>query len=115
MKLLDTSVLVDIDRGQVDEQVSKLDDEGRHAISVVSVTELHLGIHRQYERGTSNHDEAIVALERLCSRFEVLDTTRAVAVRAAEVIAELRERGSHSTTSTTYTSPRLHTQSSCQY
>ncbi len=43
MKLLDTSVVFDIDRGGIDEKVRKLDEEGRHLLSMVSVTELRLG------------------------------------------------------------------------
>lgn len=52
MKLLDTSVLVDIDRGGVDGKVRRLDDQGRHAVSMVSVTELQIGVNLQYDRGT---------------------------------------------------------------
>jgi predicted nucleic acid-binding protein len=37
MNLLDTSVVVDIDRGGVEERVARLDDEGRHAISMVTL------------------------------------------------------------------------------
>ena len=33
MKICDTSVLVDIDRGGVDEKVATLDEAGRHAIN----------------------------------------------------------------------------------
>ena len=56
MKLLDTSVLVDIDRGGVDEKVHKLDDEGTHEISMVTVTELRLGVDFQYDPGTDHFD-----------------------------------------------------------
>jgi predicted nucleic acid-binding protein len=93
MKLVDTSVVVDIDRGGVDRRVEILDEEGRHTISVVTVTELRLGVNRQYDRGTDAHQEAMDALERLYSRFEVVDVTRAVSVSAADIIATLRDRG----------------------
>ena len=93
MKLVDTSVVVDIDRGGVDRRIEILDEEGRHAISVVTVTELRLGVNRQYDRGTDAHQEAMDALERLYSRFEVIDVTRAVSVAAADIIATLRNRG----------------------
>ena len=43
MKFLDTSVVIDIDRGNAGDRVTTLDDEGRHAISVVTMTELRLG------------------------------------------------------------------------
>lgn len=58
MKIRDTFVLADIDRGGVDAKVTRLDDEGRHAISVVTVTELRLGVEFQYGRGTDRHDSA---------------------------------------------------------
>jgi tRNA(fMet)-specific endonuclease VapC len=93
MKLVDTSVVVDIDRGGVDRRVARLDEEGRHASSAVTMTELRVGVDRQYERGTDDHAEAVEALERLCSRFELLAVTRPVSVRAAEIIADLRRRG----------------------
>jgi len=93
MKLVDTSTVVDIDHGSVDRKVEKLDDEGRHAISAVTLTELRLGVNKQYETGTETHREAIEDLERLCSRFEVLPANRPVAVAAADIIADLQTRG----------------------
>jgi tRNA(fMet)-specific endonuclease VapC len=93
MKLVDTSTVVDIDRGSVDRKVEKLDDEGRHAISAVTLTELRLGVNKQYETGTETHRETIEDLERLCSRFEVLPANRPVAVAAADIIADLQTRG----------------------
>jgi len=93
MKLLDSSVLVDIDRGGVADRVEKLDDEGQHAISIVSVTELHLGVEIQYQPETETHRDAIQALERMLSRFEIYDIDRPVATAAAKIFASLRERG----------------------
>jgi len=91
--LCDTSVLVDVDRGGVDDRVAKLDEAGRHAISAVTVTELRLGVNNRYERGTERHDDAIVALDRLLARFEVVDVSRAAAELAADVVDDLRRRG----------------------
>ncbi|ELZ35974.1 type II toxin-antitoxin system VapC family toxin [Halorubrum distributum] len=93
MKLLDTSAVADIDRGGVDEKVRALDDEGRHAISMVSVTELRLGVELQYDRDTQEYQDAIDALDRLVSRFDVLPISRPVATAAAEIIADLRADG----------------------
>ena len=93
MKILDTSAVADIDRGGVDEKVRTLDDEGRHAISMVSVTELRLGVELQYGRDTQEYQDAIDALDRLVSRFDVLPISRAVATAAAEIIADLRADG----------------------
>lgn len=93
MKLLDTSVVVDIDRGGVDERVAKLDDEGRHAISAVTVTELRLGVNKRYEPETEAYADAIEALERLLARFDVRDVTSPIAATAADIIDELQRRG----------------------
>ena len=93
MKILDTSAVADIDRGGVDEKVRALDDEGRHAMSIVSVTELRLGVELQYGRDTQEYQDAIDALDRLVSRFDVLPISRAVATAAAEIIADLRADG----------------------
>lgn len=93
MKLLDTSAVVDIDRGDAEDRVTKLDEEGRHGISAVTLTELRLGVNKQYEPGTDAHRDAVSALERLCARFDLHDITRPVAVAAAESIATLQRRG----------------------
>lgn len=93
MKICDTSVLVDIDRGGVAERVAKLDDEGRHAISIVTVTELQLGVNKRYDPGTPAYDRAVEDLARLLSRFDLLDVTRPIAVAAADIIADLQDGG----------------------
>jgi len=93
MKLLDTSVLVDIDRGNVDRKVQALDEEGRHAISMVSVTELRLGVNLRYDMGTEAYHEALEDLERLLARFEIIPVSRPVATAAADIIGTLTTRG----------------------
>lgn len=93
MKLLDTSVLVDIDRGGVDERVARLDDQGRHAVSIVSITELRLGVEKQYRESAERRAKASEDLDRLLSRFESLPLSRSVAISAAEIIADLQRRG----------------------
>lgn len=93
MKLLDTSVLVDIDRGGVGRKVRKLDEQGRHVLSMVTVTELRLGVDIQYEQGTDQHHEATEEIDRLLARFEIQPITRPIATAAADIIATLRQRG----------------------
>lgn len=70
MKLLDTTVVIDIDRGgsEVLNKVRKLDRSGIHAISAVT----------QYE-------EAMAKAEMLFSRFYILPVTSEIAVKAAEI------------------------------
>jgi len=95
MKLLDTAVLVDIDRGgdETVEKVRRLDEEGKHGISIVSVTELYLGLEKKYDEGDEEHERATTELEKLISRFAVLPVDRSVAVTGAKMIADLQERG----------------------
>jgi tRNA(fMet)-specific endonuclease VapC len=91
MNLLDTSVLVDIDRGTCPEKVERLDDAGKHAISMVTVTELHHGVEKKYG-DTDQYQEMFDSLERLLARFEVLPVSRSVAVTAARIVADLDEK-----------------------
>ena len=93
MKLLDTSVVVDIDRGGIDEKVQALDEQGRHAISMVTVSELRLGVELQYDRGTDAYRQATDDLDRLLARFEVCPISRPIATAAAGIIADLRDGG----------------------
>lgn len=93
MKLLDTSVVVDIDRGGVSDRVAKLDAEGRHAISAVTVTELRLGVEKRYENGSDTYREAMDGLDRLLARFEIVEVSRPVATAAAKIIDDLRRDG----------------------
>lgn len=93
MKILDTSVVVDIDRGGVDNRVDKLDDAGRHAISVVTLTELRLGLNKRYDPETAARADAVEELDRLLARLNILDLTRPIAAAAADVIDELRRQG----------------------
>lgn len=93
MKLVDTSVVIDIDRGNAGDRVTTLDDEGRHAISAVTLTELRLGVTKRYDQGTDARRDALKALDRLCARFELLAVDRPVSVAAADIIAALQHRG----------------------
>lgn len=93
MKLLDTSVVVDIDRGGIDRKVRKLDEQGRHLLSMVTVTELRLGVELQHEQGTAAYEAAMEQLDRLLARFDIQPVSRPVATSAAELIATLRGRG----------------------
>ena len=93
MRLHDTSVVGDIDRGGIDETVARLDDEGRHTISAVTLTDLRLGVNKQHEPGTDAHTEALNGLNRLYDRFDIQPSTRPVAIAAADIIAALQRDG----------------------
>jgi len=92
MKLCDTSVLVDIDRGGIDDRVARLDDEGRHAISSVTVTELRHRVNNRYE-AASDRQDALADLDRLLARFDLLTVDRPVATAAADIITALGRQG----------------------
>ena len=92
MKLCDTSVLIDIDRGGIAERVTALDDEGRHAISTVTVTELRLGVNKRYDDDSARQD-ALEELERLLARFETVEIDRAIATAAGDIIHESQRQG----------------------
>jgi tRNA(fMet)-specific endonuclease VapC len=78
MRLLDTSAVVDIDRGGVDRKVRKLDEQSRNAISMMTVTELRLGVDLQAEGGTDHHQQALDDLDRPLARFDILPISRPV-------------------------------------
>ncbi len=92
MKLLDTSALVEIDRGDM-ERARRLDDEGKHALSQVTVTEMFLGIEYKYDRESDGYRSAREDLERLLSRFKIFQIDRTVSIKAAKIIADLRKIG----------------------
>lgn len=93
MKICDTTVLVDIDRGGVESKVARLDEERRNAISIVTLTELRLGVELTHDPETSTYREAIRNLDRLLARFDVVPVDRPVAIGAAKIIARLRDQG----------------------
>ncbi|WP_242695527.1 type II toxin-antitoxin system VapC family toxin [Halomontanus rarus] len=113
MKLCDTSVLVDIDRGGVAARVAKLDDEGRHAISTVTVTELRHGVNKRYDDESARRD-ALEDIERLLSRFEIVAVDRAVATQWATSPPNYSNEGSHCTTYTMYTLEQQRQSNSCR-
>ena len=93
MKLCDTSVLIDIDRGGIADKVQSLDEEGRHAISTVTVTELRLGVEFQYDPETDTYRHALEDLDRLLARFDIIPVSRSEAVAASSIIGTLRRDG----------------------
>ncbi len=95
MKLLDTTVVIDIDRGgtEVLNKARKLDREGTHAISAVTQYEFYWGIFRRYEKGSAKYKEAMDKAEMLFSRFYVLPVTSEIAIKAAEIGTYLISQG----------------------
>ena len=95
MKLLDTTIVIDIDRGgsEVLSKVSKLDRMGTHAISVVTQYEFYWGIFRRYQKGSKKYEEAMAKAEMMFSRFYLLPVTPEIAIKAAEIGTYLISQG----------------------
>jgi len=87
MKLLDTNVVIDIDRGgsEVLTKVRKLDRTGTHAVSVVTQYEFYWGIFRRYQKGSKKYDGAMEKAEMMFSRFYLLPVTPEIAIKAAQI------------------------------
>ena len=98
MKLLDTTVLIDIDRGgsEVLNKVKKLDRTGTHAISVVTLYEFYWGIFRRYQKGSKKYEEAMDKAEMMFSRFYLLPVTPEIAIKAADIGTYLISQGKES-------------------
>jgi len=77
----------------IDRKVRTLDEQGRHAISMVTVMELRLGVELQYDRGADAYQQAMDDLDRLLARFEVYPVSWPIATAAAEIIANFRDSG----------------------
>ena len=95
MKLLDTTVVIDIDRGgsEVLNKARKLDRTGTHAISVVTQYEFYWGIFRRYQKGSKKYEEAMAKAEMMFSRFHLLPVTPEIAIKAAEIGTYLISQG----------------------
>ena len=95
MKLLDTTVIIDIDRGgsEVLNKARKLDRAGTHALSVVTQYEFYWGIFRRYQNGSKKYEEAMDKAEMMFSRFYLLPVTPEIAIKAAEIGTYLISKG----------------------
>ncbi|MFB6208918.1 MAG: type II toxin-antitoxin system VapC family toxin [Candidatus Nanohaloarchaea archaeon] len=93
MKLLDTSAVVEIDRGNSPEKIKRLDTLGTHAISQVTVTELFMGVEYRYDSGNDEYSDAKDEIEKLISRFKVLPIDRNVCLKAAKIVPDLKDKG----------------------
>jgi len=93
MKLLDTSVMIDLDRGTpgTAEKASQLDRSGPHALSAVTLFEFPFGVHIKYH--DEGLDRAITAVEDLLSALVVLPLDEETSKVAAQIAAKLRRSG----------------------
>ncbi len=87
--LIDTDVLVDLERGATSQIEQLLGDEDR-AISVITVSELLHGVHRA--RGAIRA-RRLAFVEHILAGLEAIPITDAVARVHADIWADLSERG----------------------
>lgn len=80
--IIDSSVLVDIDRGS--EKYTKI-PSGRHSISAATYAELSIGENLSSERNES--------LRKIQENLDVLPIDKKVAAKVGEIIAKLKRRG----------------------
>jgi len=67
MKLLDTSVVIDIGRGTAGDRLTKLDDHGRHAIGAATIMALRWKVTERCESGTDACRGALKVVDWLCT------------------------------------------------
>ena len=92
MKVLDTTILVDVLRNvpAAVEKVRALEAEGPIATTEIVAYELHHGIQHV---GRRRRDAEAGRIEELLAQADVLPFDRRSAIRAAEISGELRRRG----------------------
>ncbi len=88
--LIDTSMLVDLERGVADAQIEARIGEQDRVISVVTVSELRHGVHRS-DGARRNQRSAFV--EHLLTQLPAIAVTERVARVHAEIWAQLEQRG----------------------
>jgi tRNA(fMet)-specific endonuclease VapC len=88
--LIDTSMLVDLERGVANEAVDNRIGEQDRAISVITVSELLHGVHRS-SGARRNRRSAFV--EHLLTQLPAIAVTQRIARVHADIWAQLEQRG----------------------
>lgn len=87
--LIDTSVLIEAERNR--EVLGQLPQDGRHSISVITVSELLHGVHRATPDNVRIQRQVVV--EALLGAIEQLPITTRIARLHAQIWAELQAKG----------------------
>lgn len=82
--ILDTSILVDIDRGNNLEKIEKLDSQLPHQISAITVSEFFTGV---YMRNSKDEQGA----DRVISRANTIPVHEEIAKEAGKLVARKRK------------------------
>lgn len=88
--LIDTSMLVDLERGVANAQIEASIGEQDRAISVVTVSELLHGVHRS---AGARRSQRSAFVEHLLTQLPAITVTERVARVHAEIWAQLEQRG----------------------
>jgi tRNA(fMet)-specific endonuclease VapC len=88
--VIDTDMLVDLERGVANPTVEQAIGDEDRAISVITVSELLHGVHRA---GAANRTRRAAFVEHLLAELRAIPVTERVARVHAEIWAELARRG----------------------
>ena len=83
--IIDTSILVEIDRGVTEEKIKKIKRNINPKISAITVSELYTGAYKRKKTDESS-------LENLISSFKRLTLDQDIAKKAGELIARKQEK-----------------------
>jgi len=83
--IIDTSILVEIDRGITEEKIKKIKDNINPKISTITVSELYTGAYKREKTDESS-------LENLISAFKQIPLNQEIAKKAGELISRKQEK-----------------------
>jgi len=83
--IIDTSILVEIDRGITEEKIKKIKDNINPKISTITVSELYIGSYKREKTDESS-------LENLISAFKQIPLNQEIAKKAGELISRKQEK-----------------------
>jgi len=83
--IIDTSILVEIDRGITEEKIKKIKDNINPKTSTITVSELYTGAYKREKTDESS-------LENLISAFKQIPLNQEIAKKAGELIARKQEK-----------------------
>jgi len=83
--IIDTSILVEIDRGITEEKIKKIKDNINPKTSTITVSELYTGAYKREKTDESS-------LENLISAFKQIPLNQEIAKKAGELISRKQEK-----------------------
>jgi len=83
--IIDTSILVEIDRGITEEKIKKIKDNINPKTSTITVSELYTGAYKREKTDESS-------LENLISAFKQIPLNQEIAKKSGELISRKQEK-----------------------